>query len=151
VMKGYWNDPDATREAIDEEGWFHSGDVGYLDVDGYLFIHDRVKDMIVSGGENIYPAEVENVLMSHPAVADVAVIGVPSDKWGESPRAIVVLKPGVEADEAGIIDFARHRLAGFKCPTGVDFTDSLPRNPSGKILKKDLRAPYWEGRARQVN
>jgi long-chain acyl-CoA synthetase len=151
VMKGYWNNPDATREAIDEEGWFRSGDVGYLDADGYLFIHDRVKDMIVSGGENIYPAEVENVLMSHPAVADVAVIGVPSEKWGESPRAIVVLKPGVEADEAGIIAFARHQLAGFKCPTGVDFTDALPRNPSGKILKKDLRAPYWEGRARQVN
>jgi acyl-CoA synthetase (AMP-forming)/AMP-acid ligase II len=107
--------------------------------------------MIVSGGENIYPAEVENVLMSHPAIADVAVIGVPSEKWGESPKAIVVLKPDVQADAEEIIAFARERLAGFKCPTSVDFTDALPRNPSGKILKKDLRAPYWEGRTRQVN
>ena len=151
VMKGYWNNPLATREAIDEAGWFRTGDVGYLDDDGYLYIHDRVKDMIVSGGENIYPAEVENVLMSHPAIADVAVIGVPSDKWGESPLAIVVLAPGEQVDEAGIIAFARERLATYKCPVGVDFTAALPRNPSGKILKKDLRAPYWEGRERQVN
>jgi long-chain acyl-CoA synthetase len=154
VMNGYWNDPDATRAAIDDDGWFRSGDVGYLDADGYLYIHDRVKDMIVSGGENIYPAEVENALMSHPAIADVAVIGVPSEKWGESPRAIVVLRPGADGDdasEAGIIAFARERLAGYKCPVGVDFTDSLPRNPSGKTLKKDLRAPYWEGRDRHVN
>jgi long-chain acyl-CoA synthetase len=151
VMKGYWNNPAATREAIDEDGWFRTGDIGFLDADGYLYIHDRVKDMIVSGGENIYPAEVENVLMSHPDVADVAVIGVPSEKWGESPRAIVVLKPDAEADEAGIIAFARERLARYKCPAGVDFTDALPRNPSGKILKKELRGPYWEGRSRQVN
>jgi long-chain acyl-CoA synthetase len=151
VMKGYWNNPAATREAIDGSGWFRSGDIGYLDADGYLYIHDRVKDMIVSGGENIYPAEVENVLMSHPAIADVAVIGVPSEKWGESPRAIVVVAPGSEADEDGIIAFARGRLARYKCPVGVDFTDALPRNPSGKILKKDLRAPYWAGRQRQVN
>jgi long-chain acyl-CoA synthetase len=151
VMKGYWKNPQATREAIDEAGWFRTGDVGYLDEDGYLYIHDRVKDMIVSGGENIYPAEVENVLMSHPAIADVAVIGVPSDRWGESPRAIVVLAPGADIDEADIIAFARERLASYKCPVGVDFTDALPRNPSGKILKRELRAPYWEGRERQVN
>ena len=151
VMKGYWNNPDATSEVIDADGWFRSGDIGYLDADGYLYIHDRVKDMIVSGGENIYPAEVENVLMSHPAIADVAVIGVPSETWGESPKAIVVLDPQAHADEAGIIAFARQRLATYKCPTSVDFTDTLPRNPSGKILKKDLRAPYWEGRTRQVN
>jgi long-chain acyl-CoA synthetase len=151
VMKGYWNNPEATRVAIDDSGWFRTGDIGYLDADGYLYIHDRVKDMIVSGGENIYPAEVENVLMSHPAIADVAVIGVPSEKWGESPRAIVVVAPGTETDEGAILAFARERLARFKCPVGVDFTDALPRNPSGKILKKDLRAPYWEGRQRQVN
>ena len=151
VMKGYWNNPEATSEAIDEDGWFRSGDVGYLDADGYLYIHDRVKDMIVSGGENIYPAEVENVLMSHPAIADVAVIGVPSDKWGESPKAVVVLQPDADADADAIIAFARRRLATYKCPTSVDFIDALPRNPSGKILKKDLRAPYWEGRTRQVN
>ena len=151
VMKGYWNNPEATGEAIDEDGWFRSGDIGYVDADGYLYIHDRVKDMIVSGGENIYPAEVENVLMSHPAIADVAVIGVPSEKWGETPKAIVVLKPDDQADAEDIIAFARERLASYKCPTSVDFTDALPRNPSGKILKKDLRAPYWEGRTRQVN
>ena len=107
--------------------------------------------MIVSGGENIYPAEVENVLMSHPAIADVAVIGVPSDKWGESPKAVVVLQPDADADADAIIAFARRRLATYKCPTSVDFIDALPRNPSGKILKKDFRAPYWEGRTRQVN
>ncbi|MBV9665283.1 MAG: fatty acid--CoA ligase, partial [Actinobacteria bacterium] len=111
----------------------------------------RIKDMIISGGENVYPAEVENALMSHPGIADVAVIGVPSDRWGETPKAIVVAAPGAELDEAEIIAFAKSRLAGYKCPTSVDFIDTLPRNPSGKILKKDLRAPYWEGRERQVH
>ena len=151
VMKGYWNMPEETAKAIDIEGWFRSGDAGYLDADGYLYIHDRVKDMIVSGGENVYPAEVENVLMSHPAVADVAVIGVPHEKWGETAKAVIVRKPGVEVTEQEVIDFARERLARFKCPTSVDWVDALPRNPSGKILKKDLRAPYWEGRTRNVN
>jgi long-chain acyl-CoA synthetase len=151
VMKGYWNMPDETDKSITADGWFRSGDAGYLDADGYLYIHDRVKDMIVSGGENVYPAEVENVLMGHPAIADVAVIGVPHDKWGETAKAIVVRKPDVEVTEQEIIDFARERLARFKCPTTVDWADMLPRNPSGKILKKDLRAPYWEGRSRNVN
>ena len=151
VMKGYWNNPKATEEAINAEGWFKTGDAGYMDADGYIYIHDRVKDMIVSGGENVYPAEVENALMSHPGIADVAVIGVPHDKWGETPKAIVVKAPGVEVTEAEIIAYAKERLAGFKCPTSVDWIDALPRNPSGKILKKDLRAPYWEGRERQVN
>jgi long-chain acyl-CoA synthetase len=107
--------------------------------------------MIVSGGENVYPAEVENVLMGHPAIADVAVIGVPNEKWGETAKAVVVLKPDVEVTDQEIIDYARERLARFKCPTSVDRVDVLPRNPSGKILKKDLRAPYWEGRSRNVN
>jgi acyl-CoA synthetase (AMP-forming)/AMP-acid ligase II len=107
--------------------------------------------MIVSGGENVYPAEVENVLMGHPAIADVAVIGVPSEKWGETAKAVVVRKPDVEVTEAQIIDYARERLARFKCPTTIDWVEALPRNPSGKILKKDLRAPYWEGRSRNVN
>ncbi len=151
VMKGYWNMPDETAKSIDADGWFRSGDAGYLDSDGYLFIHDRVKDMIVSGGENVYPAEVENVLMGHPAIADVAVIGVPHDKWGETAKAVVVRKPGIEVTEHEIIDYARERLARFKCPTTVDWVDVLPRNPSGKILKKDLRAPFWEGRSRNVN
>jgi long-chain acyl-CoA synthetase len=151
IMKGYWNMPEETAKSINAEGWFRSGDAGYVDEDGYVYIHDRVKDMIVSGGENVYPAEVENVLMSHPAIADVAVIGVPHDRWGETAKAMVVRKPDVEVTEQEIIDFARERLAKFKCPTSVDWLDALPRNPSGKILKKDLRAPYWEGRTRNVN
>lgn len=151
VMKGYWKMPEATAEAIVEGGWFRSGDVGYLDKDGYCYIYDRVKDMVVSGGENIYPAEVENVLMAHPAIADVGVIGVPDEKWGEAPIAIVVRKKDVVVTEQEIIDFARTKLAGFKCPKSVVWADALPRNPSGKILKKDLRAPYWEGRTRLIN
>jgi len=107
--------------------------------------------MIVSGGENVYPAEVENVLMAHPAIADVAVIGIPDEKWGETPKAIVVRKAGVEVTEQDIISFCKERMAKFKCPTSVDWIDVLPRNPSGKILKKDLRAPYWVGRTRHVN
>ena len=150
VMKGYWNMPEATADAIRPGGWFRSGDAGYLDADGYLYMYDRMKDMIVSGGENIYPAEVENVLMSHPRVADVAVIGIPSEKWGETPRAMVVRKPGTEATEGELIAYCRTRLAPFKCPTSVEWVEALPRNPSGKILKKDLRAPFWEGRTRLV-
>ena len=151
VMKGYWNMPEETAEAIVDGGWFRSGDAGFIDADGYVYIHDRVKDMIVSGGENVYPAEVENILMSHPAIADVAVIGIPDEKWGETPKAVVVRKAGVEVTEQEIIDFTKERLAKFKCPTSVDWIDVLPRNPSGKILKKDLRAPYWVGRTRNVN
>jgi acyl-CoA synthetase (AMP-forming)/AMP-acid ligase II len=150
-MKGYWNNDAATAEAVDADGWFRSGDAGYLDADGYLYIHDRVKDMIVSGGENVYPAEVENVLMGHAGIADVAVIGVPHEKWGETAKAIVVKAPDTDPDPDEIIAFARERLAKFKCPTSVEFVDVLPRNPSGKVLKKDLRAPYWAGRERQVN
>ncbi len=151
VMKGYWNNPKATAESITPEGWFKTGDAGYIDEDGYIYIHDRVKDMIVSGGENVYPAEVESALMSHPAIADVAVIGVPHEKWGETVKAIVVKKADVAVTEAEIIEFSKGLLARFKCPTSVDWIDALPRNPSGKILKKDLRAPYWEGRERMVN
>ncbi|MEO7398368.1 MAG: long-chain-fatty-acid--CoA ligase [Ilumatobacteraceae bacterium] len=151
VMKGYWNNPAETARAITKDGWFKSGDAGFIDADGYVYIHDRVKDMIVSGGENVYPAEVENVLMAHPAVADVAVIGVPHEKWGETTKAMIVKKPDAEVTEQEVIDFARQRLARFKCPTSVDWIDALPRNPSGKVLKKDLRAPFWAGRERMVN
>ena len=140
----------ATAEAIDAEGWFRSGDAGFFDRDGYLFIHDRVKDMIVSGGENIYPAEVENALMSHPSVADAAVIGVPDDRWGEAVKAIVVLRPGAELDAPGIINHCRTLIAGYKTPKSVETIAVLPRNPSGKVLRRELRAPYWEGRTRQV-
>jgi long-chain acyl-CoA synthetase len=150
-MLGYWNMPEATAKTILDGNWLRTGDAGYLDADGYLYIHDRVKDMIVSGGENIYPAEVENALMGHPAIADVAVIGVPSDKWGETPKAMVVKAAGAELTADEVIAFAKERLARYKCPTSVDFVDALPRNPSGKILKKDLRAPYWSGRDRNVN
>jgi acyl-CoA synthetase (AMP-forming)/AMP-acid ligase II len=148
VMSGYHNKPEATAKSV-VDGWYLSGDAGYLDADGYLFIHDRVKDMIVSGAENIYPAEVENALHEHPAVADCAVIGVPDDKWGEAVKAIVVTSAKVTPDE--LITFARERIAGFKVPKSVDFIDVLPRNASGKILKKDLREPYWAGRERKVN
>ncbi len=150
VMRGYWNLPDATRRSI-RDGWFHTGDAGYLDKDGYLYIYDRVKDMIVSGGENIYPAEVESALFGHPAVADVAVIGVPDPQWGEAVKAIVVKKPGAQMSTGELIDYARERIAGYKVPRSVDFVETLPRNPSGKILKRELRKPYWEGRERQVN
>ncbi|GAA4141049.1 long-chain-fatty-acid--CoA ligase [Actinomadura keratinilytica] len=150
-MKGYWGMPEATAAALLEDGWFRTGDAGYLDEDGYLYIHDRVKDMIISGGENIYPAEVENVLMSHPGIADCAVIGVPHERWGETPKAFVVPAEGAEFSEQEIIDYCRERLAHFKCPTSVERRDAIPRNPTGKILKKDLRAPYWQGQDRAVH
>lgn len=150
VMKGYWNKPEDTAAVITDDGWFRTGDAGYLR-DGYLFLHDRVKDMIVTGGENVYPAEVENALMAHPAVADVGVIGVPDDKWGEAVKAIVVRAQGADPTPEELIGFARERLGGFKVPKTIDFADALPRNPSGKILKKDLREPYWRGVSRRVN
>lgn len=150
LMTGYWRRPEDTAETL-RNGWLHSGDAGYLDEEGYLYIHDRVKDMIVSGGENVYPAEVESALYEHPSVRDVAVIGVPSEKWGEAVKAVVVKKDGAEVDEQELIDFARERIAGYKVPKSVDFVDELPRNASGKLLKKNIRAPYWEGMERQVN
>jgi len=151
VMKGYWQKPDETAKAK-RQSWFHSGDAGYLDEGGYLYIHDRVKDMIVTGGENVYPAEVESALFGHPAVSDVAVIGVPDEKWGEAVKAIVVLKPGQQVNGDALIAHARERIAGYKLPKSVDFhAGPLPRNPSGKLLKRVLRAPYWDGRTRLVN
>lgn len=149
VMKGYWNRPEATAEAI-RDGWFYTGDAGYFDNDGFLFIFDRVKDMIVSGGENVYPAEVENAIFGHEAVADVAVIGIPSEKWGEEVKAIVVKAPGMDPSPEEIIAYAREKIAGYKVPKSVDFIEALPRNPSGKILRKDLREPYWQGVERRV-
>ena len=149
-MKGYWNRPDATEEAI-KDGWFYSGDIGYFDDEGFLYIHDRVKDMIVSGGENIYPAEVENALLSHPQIADAAVIGIPDDKWGEATKAFIVQTEGEPLAEADVISYVRTQIAGYKCPKTVEHIDALPRNPSGKILRKDLRAPYWEGKERNVS
>jgi len=150
VMKGYWRNAEATAKAI-VDGWFLTGDAGYFDEEGYLYIHDRVKDMIVSGGENIYPAEVENALMGHPSLADVAVIGVPDAKWGEAVKACVVLKPGASASADDIVAFCKTRIASYKCPKSVDFLPVLPRNPSGKLLRRELREPHWVGRARRVN
>ncbi len=156
-LKGYWRNQEATDkvfpEGRDEEGfgWFATGDAGYLDDEGFLFIRDRVKDMIVSGGENVYPAEVENALMSHPEVADCAVIGVPSEKWGETVKAIIVPAEGTDPSEESVIAHCVELLAKFKCPTSVDRIDVIPRNPSGKILKVELRKPYWEGYDRAVN
>jgi long-chain acyl-CoA synthetase len=150
-MAGYWKLPEATALAVDADGWLRTGDAGYLDADGYLFIHDRVKDMIISGGENIYPAEVESAVYGHPHVAEVAVIGVPDDTWGEAVKAVVALKPGAPEDPADIIAFAKGRIAGFKAPKTVDFIGALPRNASGKILRRELREPYWAGKSRRVN
>jgi len=150
-MTGYWNKPDATAQTIDAEGWLRTGDAGYLDEDGYLYIHDRVKDMIISGGENIYPAEVENALYSHPKIADVAVIGVPDEKWGETVMAYIVAKDGETLESDEVIAYARTQIAGFKCPKRVAFIPALPRNASGKILRRELRAPHWKGHDRAVN
>ena len=150
-MTGYWNKPEATTQTIDAEGWLRTGDAGYFDEDGYLYIHDRVKDMIISGGENVYPAEVENALYSHPKIADVAVIGVPDEKWGEAVMAYVVAKDGETLESDEIIAYARTQIAGFKCPKHVAFIAALPRNASGKILRRELRAPHWQGHDRAVN
>lgn len=154
-MLGYWHKPEDTAAVLTSDGWFHTGDAGWIDGDGYLFLHDRIKDMVVSGGENIYPAEVENALLAHDAVADAAVIGVPDDRWGETVKAIVVKETGAPEDDAAlaadIIGFTRSRLAHFKCPTSIDFVGTLPRNPSGKILKRELREPYWQGKERRVH
>ncbi len=140
VMAGYWNQPQATAETITADGWLRTGDLGYADADGYLFIQDRVKDMIISGGENIYPAEVERVLFRHPDVADVAVIGVPDPRWGEAVQAVVVPAGGATPDPQELIAFAREHLAHYKCPASVRFTEALPRNASGKVLKRTLRS-----------
>jgi len=150
LMAGYWNRPEDTALAI-RDGWFHTGDAGALDEEGFLYIRDRIKDMIVSGAENVYPAEVEGVLAAHPAIGDVAVIGVPDERWGETVKAIVALRAGAELTEAELIDWARSRLAGYKRPRSVDFVAAVPRNPSGKILKQELREQYWQGQARRVH
>ena len=149
-MVGYWNLDDATRASV-KDGWMHTGDAAYMDDDGYIYIQDRIKDMIISGGENIYPAQVESAIYGHPAVAEVAVIGVPDATWGEVVKACVVARPGETIDPASVINWTRERLAGFKVPKSIDVIPALPRNASGKILRRELRAPYWEGRERQVN
>jgi acyl-CoA synthetase (AMP-forming)/AMP-acid ligase II len=150
VLEGYWDQPEATAEAI-VGGWFHTGDGGTIDDAGYLAIADRKKDVIISGGENVSSIEVEDTLFSHPAVAEVAVIGIPHEKWGETVTALVVLAPGAEATEADLIAYCKSKLAGYKCPTSVEFRDELARTATGKLQKFKLRTPFWEGRERQVN
>jgi acyl-CoA synthetase (AMP-forming)/AMP-acid ligase II len=150
LMKGYLGKPEETAAVISEDGWFRTGDIGHVDDDGFVFVSDRLKDLIITGGENVYSPEVERVLSEHPAVSEAAVIGVPHDTWGETVKAVVGLKPDAEATEDDIIAFCQERLAKFKSPSSVEIVAALPRNPTGKILKKDLRAPYWEGRERQV-
>ena len=149
-MLGYWKLPEAT-EATMQDGWVATGDVGYMDEDGYVYMYDRAKDMIITGGENVYPAEVESGIYGHPDVLEVAVIGVPDAKWGEAVKAVCVPKPGHTIDPDSVIAWARERVAGFKVPKSVDVIEALPRNPSGKILRRQLREPYWAGYERQIN
>jgi acyl-CoA synthetase (AMP-forming)/AMP-acid ligase II len=149
LMTGYWGRPDATAQAI-RDGWFHTGDAGYVDGEGFIFLKDRIKDVIISGGENVYPAEVEAALMSHPEVLECAVIGVPDAKWGETVKAVVVRRQGAALSEAALIEWSRDKLAGFKRPSSVDFIAALPRNAAGKLLKRTLREPYWAGHTRRI-
>lgn len=151
VMQGYWGQPDLTAAAI-KDGWMHSGDAGYMTERGFIYVVDRVKDMVISGGENIYSAEVENALYQHDAVVECAVIGIPDDKWGEAVHAVVRLHDGASATEDALIAFCHELIAGFKCPRSVTFADDpLPLSGAGKILKTELRRPFWEGQTKQVH
>lgn len=149
VMSGYWARPQETSDVL-RDGWFYTGDVGYMDDQGYLYIHDRKRDMIITGGENVYPAEIENLLYEHPAIADAAVFGVPDDQWGEAVKAVVVVKPGGGVTAEELIAFAKGKIAGFKVPKSIDFADELPRNATGKVLRRLIREPYWKNQGRSV-
>jgi acyl-CoA synthetase (AMP-forming)/AMP-acid ligase II len=151
AMIGYWNKPEETASAL-QDGWVFTGDAGIFDKEGYLYIVDRVKDMVVTGGENVFTTEVENALISHAAVQDVAVIGVPHEEWGEAVHGIVILAAGATATEQELIEHCRSAIAGYKCPKTVEFRDQpMPLSGAGKVLKTELRKPHWEGRERQVN
>ena len=147
-LPGYWNNPEATARTLTPDGFYRTGDAGTIDGDGYITIVDRLNDVVITGGENVFPAEVEAVLAQHPAVADIAVIGIPDDTWGETVHAVVVAAPGFDTGE--LLSWARERLAGFKCPTGVTVVPELPRNATGKVTRAALREPYWAGRDRRV-
>jgi acyl-CoA synthetase (AMP-forming)/AMP-acid ligase II len=149
LMRGYWNLADESAIAL-RGGWMHTGDAGIVDEDGYVYVQDRVKDMIVSGGENVYPRIVEEALFAHPAIADAAVFGIPDEKWGEAVKAAVVLRDGQSVTEEEIIEFCRGTLGGYQIPRSIDFIAELPRNPTGKVLKRELREPYWVGQKRRV-
>ena len=149
VMKGYYKAPDKTAETI-IDGWLHTGDIGHLDAEGYLHITDRKKDMIISGGFNVYPSEIEQVIWAHPAVRDCAVIGVPDEKWGEAVKAVVELNAGHSVDADELIGLCKQKLGSIKAPKSIDFVTALPRSPVGKVLKKDLREQYWQGVERRI-
>ncbi len=152
VMRGYWNKPEQTAAVLSDDGWYRTGDLGYLDADGYLYLVDRSKDMIVSGGENVYCTEVEDAVYQHPAVLEATVFGIPHDRWGEAVHAVVVLRDGESLTETDLIEHCKQRIAGYKVPRSVEFrTEELPKSGPGKVLKRNLRAPYWEGRASQIN
>ncbi len=150
VFAGYWEQPEETARAL-ADGWFHTGDGGHVEEGAYLVISDRKKDVIISGGENVSSIEVEDCLYQHPAVAEVAVIGVPDERWGETVKALVVRRAGAQLSETELIEFSRSRMAHYKCPTSVEFRDALLRTATGKLQKFKLREPFWEGRTRQVN
>ncbi len=152
VMIGYWNKPEQTAEVLLDDGWYRSGDIGYLDADGYLFLVDRAKDMIVSGGENVYCTEVEDALYTHPAVLEATVFGVPDEQWGEAVQAVVVLRPGMQADQAELAAHCKQSIGGYKVPKGIEFrVGELPKSGPGKVLKRVLREPYWSGKDRAIN
>jgi long-chain acyl-CoA synthetase len=150
IMMGYWKLPEKTRETV-INGWLHTGDLGYMDKAGYVFLVDRKNDMIITGGENVYPNEVENLLMAHPAVLEAAVIGVPDQKWGEAVKAIVVLKQGKTATADEIIKYCKSKLAGYKCPKSIDFKDVIPKTGAGKISRSALKKDYWKGQDRMIS
>ena len=151
VMQGYWNKPEQTADAL-RHGWYHSGDLGCMDAQGYIFLVDRAKDMIISGGENVYSTEVEEVLYKHPAVLEAAVFGVPDAMWGEAVHAVVVPRPGQAVDAVNLIAFCREHIAGYKVPKQIDLhRDPLPKSGPGKVLKRELRAPFWAGHTAQIN
>jgi len=150
VMMGYWNRPEDTAKAV-IDGWMHTGDSGYIDEDGYVYVVDRIKDMIITGGENVYSIEVENMIAQHPTVLQCAVIGIPDSQWGEAVHAVVVVRPGTKVEAADLIAFCKERIGGYKCPRSVDVrTDPLPMSAAGKILKRELRRPFWENQKREV-
>jgi len=149
VMQGYWKNPELTEKTL-RKGWLHTGDMGYLDEEGFLFLVDRKADMIVTGGENVYPKETEDVLYEHPAVMECAVVSAPDERWGERVQAVVVLKQGQQATAEELIEHCKGRLAGYKCPKAVDFWDALPKTPIGKILRKDVKKKLWEGHDRRI-
>ena len=150
LFNGYWNRPEESHDAV-RDGWFSAGDIAYRDDEGYIYLVDRKNDKIISGGVNIYPREVEEVLLRHPAVVEAAVFGVPDERWGEAVHAVVVVTPGIDAAEDDIVDFCANSIARYKLPKQIEFTDSLPRNAAGKILRRELRDPYWAGLTRRVS